>query len=212
MYSNTVKGQLLSCQRRAVWNVELSWWCCPWCSTLSVSLHTVVILGWAVSIYSCSRAVEEGAPAPHDIAVSLCSGAAELLYDFHWAKTMSRQRQAFVRISVTSATSICHLAVHPPLPPHPGYLLTLNALAAKRDCGQGLLMTWSVDVILSSTLIPSHVPLNYTTGANPMHSSLCNMCSCLWCSSAICRENPVIAIQYFSTKPSIPRSSLVKDP
>lgn len=194
------QGPTVSCQRRVIWNAGSSWRCCPRCSMLMVSLHMLWLRGWAVSIYSCSRAAER-----------VLQRRLTLLFHFlaereNFSMTSTEQN------NVTSETSVwdkchkcninCHIAVHarvlpppPSLPPfHPGYQLTLNPPSAKMDCWQGLIGTWSLHITLPTT--PNHVLLNYGNGANPMHFSLCNMYSCLWCSSAICRENPVIAIQY----------------
>lgn len=158
----------------------------------------VVTLGWAISIYSCSCAAER-----------VLQRHMTLLFHFsveqeNFCMTSTEQN------NVTSETSVwdkchkcninCHIAVHAhvlsPSPLTTGYLLTLNPPSANMNCWQGLIRTQSVHITLPSTLIPNHALLNYSNGANPMHFSLCNIYSRLWCSSAICRKKPVIAIQY----------------
>lgn len=181
---------------------HLKWWLCldgaaldAWCSW---SVSTCCDSGLSRSIYSCSCAAER-----------VLQRHVTLLFHFlveqeNFCMTSTEQN------NITSETSVwdkchkcninCHIAVHArvlsPPPSHPGYLLTHSPSSAKTGCWQGLIRTWSTHVILPSTLIPNHVLLNYSNGANPMHFSLCNMYRCLWCSSAICRVNPVIAIQY----------------
>lgn len=187
------QGPTLSCQRRVIWNVELSWWCCPWCLTLTVSLHIVVTLGWAVSIYSCSLRCAERVLQRH----------MTLLFRFlveqqNFCMTSTEQNNVTSEISVWDkchkCNINCHIAVHPCVPPP-----RISTDTQRSRCQNGLsarshddLERWhhpSFNTHTKSCSLKLH---------NPMHLSLCNMCSCLWCSSAICRENPVIAIQYSS--------------
>ena len=184
------QGPTLSCQQRVIWNVDLSWRCCPWRSMLTVSVH---ILGlWAEPFPST---------AAHELGKRVISAIRHQCFCLvverrNFCMNSTEQNNVKCKTSVwdqcLKCNTNCRTAVNPPralaLPPR-----ISTDTRCSLDCWQGLIGTWSVDIILHSKLVPNHVPLDYTNGGNPMHLSLCNTCSCLWCSSAICRENPVIA-------------------
>lgn len=126
--------------------------------------------GWAVPFIA----------APCDIAVSLSGGAG------NFSMTSTGQN------NITSEASVwdechkcninCHIAVHACVlspPPSQPWISTDTQLLLWRN---GLLARSHKDsehMRHPSTLTPSHVLLNYSNGANPMHFSLCNMYSCL---------------------------------
>lgn len=197
MYSNTTEGQLwivskesfemMGCPDGAALDVWCSW-----------SVSTCCDSGLSCSIYSCSRTAERVLQRRLTLLFHFLVEQKNFLYDFHWAKQCYVRDIKVFGISVTSQIN-CHIAVHACVlsqPNHPPRISTSTLPLPKQTVGKGPIRTWSLHFTLPSTLIPNHVLLNYSNGANPMHFSLCNMYSCLWCSSAICRENPVIAIQY----------------
>lgn len=194
MYSNTAKGQLWIVSERLFEMMTcldgdvLDAWC-------SWSVSTCCDSGLSCSIYSCSRA-----------AVRVLQRHMTLPFHFlveqeNFCITSTEQNivtsETSVRDKCHKCNIYCHIAVHAlvpsPPPSHTRHLLTLSPSSAKMDCWQGLVRTWSTHIILPATLIPNYVLLKYS---NPMHLSLCNIYSCLWCSSAICCVNSVIAIQY----------------
>lgn len=190
------QGPTLNCQWRVIWNEGLSWRCCPRCLTLTVRLHML----WLRT-----------EPFPFIAALALRRGCFSAIwhccFTFQWSrgtfvwlplsKTMLSQRQVF-GISVTSATStVILLSMCCPLLSPPRISTDTQPSLCRHELSARSHKDWErTHLILPSTLTPNHVLLNYSNGANPMHFSLCNMYSCLWCSSAICRKNPVIAIQY----------------
>lgn len=210
LYTPVTMYYVLQLQPRA--NSELSakshlkWWAILMVLPLMFDAHGqsphVVTLGWAVPFIAAVRTAERVLQHRMTLLFHFLVEQGNFLYDFHWGKNNVNVRDIEVfGISVTSATSTVILLFMPVCcinqpPTHLGYQLTFNPPSAKTDCWQGPIRTRSPHITLPSTLIPNHVLLNYSNGANPMHFSLCNMYSCLWCSSAICRENPVIAIQY----------------
>lgn len=128
-------------QRRVIWIEGLSWWCCPWCLMLMVSLHMLVTLGWAVSIYSCSHTAER-----------VLQRHMTLLFHFlveqeNFCMTSTEQNIVTSETSVWDKCHKCNISRHiavparvlyPTTPNHPGYILTFSPSSAKMDCWQGL--------------------------------------------------------------------------
>lgn len=89
--------------RSHLWNAGLSSWCCPWCSTLTVSLRVLWL--WAKAAFFCfffpfiaALALQKrGASAPRHIAV-----LAFFFFIFFFKKW---SRRTFVRLPLSETTS-----------------------------------------------------------------------------------------------------------
>lgn len=104
--------------RSHLWNAGLSSWCCPWCSTLMVSLRMLWLWAEAVCFFPFIAALalrKRGASAPRDIAVFRFSKWSRRTFvRLPLSKTTSR-REIFRDLNVTSATStVISLFMCPP--------------------------------------------------------------------------------------------------
>lgn len=126
--------------------------------SLDVQSQHVVTLSRAMSIYSCSRVVEEGLQHRITLLFHCLSGTAGLLDDFHWAKQYRSERNVCVS---SSASSVNCCAARPPTHTHTkNTQKSINTIMPLCQ-NELLLSTWR------KTLIYSHQIMLFWTHRNP---------------------------------------------
>lgn len=153
------------------------------------SQHAVT-LGRDVSIYSCSHVAEEGASAPHHVAVPLFEWDGGTFGCLPLSKTLSVRNKCLEKSVIASPASTVNYCVPPS-----NWAVAWKPINTVPPLCQNEL---SLSPGLGTLIFLHRIMLfwNHKNPASPMHLSLCNMCSCLWCNSAPYCEEPTIVIQY----------------